>query len=103
MEHAGAKNLIAQIESADATDEYYDAKVTVLKEMIKHHVKEEEQRGGMFAKARQSEMDLKAIGEQLQERKQELMSEGEAAGMESPAARRRTLADERYRPSTQSR
>jgi hypothetical protein len=102
VEHAGAKNLIAQIESADATDEYYDAKVTVLKEMIKHHVNEEEQRGGMFAKARESEMDLKAIGEQLRERKQELMSEGEAEGMESPASRARTGADERYRTQRES-
>ena len=60
VEHEGAKNLIAQIESAGPSDEYYDAKVTVLKEMIKHHVKEEEQPGGMFAKARRSEMDLRA-------------------------------------------
>jgi hypothetical protein len=42
--------------------------------MIKHHVKEEEQRGGMFAEARDSEMDLKALGEQLAARKAELMA-----------------------------
>ena len=52
VEHNGAKKLIAEIESADASDDYFDAKVTVLSEMIKHHVKEEEQRGGMFAEAR---------------------------------------------------
>lgn len=73
VEHEGAKRLIEQIEASGPDDEYYDAKVTVLSEMIKHHVKEEEQRGGMFAKARESEMDLKAMGEQLAERKAELM------------------------------
>jgi uncharacterized protein (UPF0335 family) len=41
--------------------------------MIKHHVKEEEQRDGMFAEARQSGLDLKALGAQLAARKSELM------------------------------
>ena len=75
VEHDGAKNLIAQIEASGPDDEYYDAKVTVLSEMVKHHVKEEEKAGGMFAKARQSDMDLKALGEQLQARKLEVMTE----------------------------
>jgi hemerythrin superfamily protein len=78
VEHEGAKKLIAEIEAAGAGDEYFDAKVTVLSEMIKHHVKEEEQRGGMFAKARSSDMDLDALGERLQRRKKELMQEIEA-------------------------
>jgi Hemerythrin HHE cation binding domain len=85
VEHAGAKNLIAQIESSGPEDDYYDAKVTVLSEMIKHHVKEEEQRDGMFAKARQSQMDLKALGTRLQARKSELMGEAPDED-ESPAA-----------------
>jgi hemerythrin superfamily protein len=71
IEHAGAKNLISQIE-ASGSDDYFDARVKVLSEMIKHHVKEEEQRGGMFSKAKESGMDLKALGEQLLERKQSL-------------------------------
>ena len=75
VEHAGAKNLIEQIESSGPSDEYYDAKVKVLSEMIKHHVKEEEQRGGMFAKAKEADMDLEALGEQMQARKSELMSQ----------------------------
>jgi hemerythrin HHE cation binding domain-containing protein len=73
IEHDGAKKLIAQIEGKGPDDEYFDARVTVLSEMIKHHVKEEEQRGGMFAKARQSDMDLVALGEQLATRKAQLM------------------------------
>jgi hemerythrin superfamily protein len=74
VEHGGAKKLIAEIEASGPQDDYYDAKVKVLSEMIKHHVKEEEQRGGMFAEARDSKMDLKALGEQLAARKSELMA-----------------------------
>jgi hemerythrin superfamily protein len=81
VEHNGAKKLIAEIEASGPQDEYYDAKVKVLSEMIKHHVKEEEQRDGMFAKAKQSEMDLNALGEQLATRKSELMEQqGNGAG-----------------------
>jgi hypothetical protein len=72
IEHDGAKKLIAEIEGSGPEDEYYDARVKVLSEMIKHHVKEEEQRDGMFAKARQSEMDLEQLGEQLAARKAQL-------------------------------
>jgi hemerythrin superfamily protein len=76
IEHAGAKNLIAQIEKSGPDDDYYDSKVKVLSEMIKHHVKEEEQRGGMFAEAKQSDMDLVALGAQMAARKKELMAAG---------------------------
>ncbi len=79
VEHDGAKKLIAEIEQSSPSDDYFDAKVTVLSEMIKHHVKEEEQRGGMFAEARDSELDLVELGEQMQARKGELMGESRAA------------------------
>jgi hypothetical protein len=75
VEHDGAKKLIAEIESSGPEDEYYDARVKVLAEMIKHHVREEEKRDGMFAEARDSGMDLKTLGEQLMARKQQLMGE----------------------------
>jgi hemerythrin superfamily protein len=84
VEHAGAKNLIAQIEASSPDDDYYDAKVKVLSEMIKHHVKEEEQPGGMFAEARKSDMDLEALGEQMATRKTELEAEN---GGTPPGAR----------------
>ena len=74
VEHDGAKVLIAELLDSGPDAEFYDAKVTVLSEMIKHHVKEEEQRGGMFAEARESDMDLKALGEQLAARKADLMA-----------------------------
>jgi len=79
VEHAGAKKLIAEIQGMSPEDDYFDAKVTVLSEMIKHHVKEEEKPGGMFAEAKKSEMDLAALGEQLLARKRELQSRSKAA------------------------
>jgi len=75
IEHQGAKTLIAEIEESSPDDEYFDARVTVLAELIRHHVNEEEQRDGMFAKAKESDMDLQALGEQLQSRKDEMMEE----------------------------
>jgi hemerythrin superfamily protein len=77
VEHNGAKLLIAEIEAIGPEDDYYDAKVKVLSEQIKHHVKEEEQPGGMFAEARKSDMDLDALGEQMAARKAELESDDE--------------------------
>ena len=73
VEHQGAKELIEQIEAMPPSDEMYDAKVTVLQEMIEHHVQEEEKT--YFPQLQKSDMDLKAIREQLAERKQELMAE----------------------------
>ena len=59
VEHDGARKLIEEIEAGKAGDDHWDAKVTVLGEMIKHHVKEEEQRDGMFAHAKKADLDLK--------------------------------------------
>ena len=73
VEHASAKDLIAQIEAMNPDDALYDAKVTVLGEYIDHHVKEEE--GEMFPKCRKSDMDLVALGEAIEARKLELMDE----------------------------
>ena len=56
IEHDGAKNLIGEIEQSDPSDDFFDSKVRVLSEMIKHHVKEEEQSEGMFVAARASKL-----------------------------------------------
>jgi hypothetical protein len=72
VEHQGAKNLIAEIENSAAGDPLFEARVTVLSEMIKHHVKEEERFNGMFTKARLARMDMRALGILLEARKQEL-------------------------------
>jgi hemerythrin superfamily protein len=73
VEHAGAKKLIVEIEALSPGDEYYDAKVSVLSEMIRHHVKEEEKPGGMFSEARKSDMDLDEIGLRLKAKKEDLV------------------------------
>jgi hypothetical protein len=78
IEHDGAKKLVAEIQSTTPDDEYFDARVKVLSEMIKHHVNEEEMRDGMFAKARRAQMDLAALGGQLARRKAELEASPEA-------------------------
>ena len=75
VEHDGAKKMIAEIEAMKPGDDLYDAKVKVLGEYIKHHVKEEEQPGGIFAQAKKGDEDLDALGERLDARKQELMAE----------------------------
>ena len=76
IEHDGAKKLIAQIEASNPSDEYFDSKVKVLSEMIKHHVKEEEQPGGMFAEAKGAKkMDLAVLGQELAQRRDALMVE----------------------------
>ena len=79
VEHDGAKKLIAEIEAMQPSEEYYDAKVKVLGEYITHHVKEEEQPGGIFAQAKKGDEDLDAMGERLKARKEELMAEMGAA------------------------
>ena len=74
VEHDGAKKLIAEIEGMAPSEPLYDAKVKVLGEYIKHHVKEEEQPGGIFAQAKRGDEDLNAMGAQLKARKEELMA-----------------------------
>jgi hemerythrin superfamily protein len=74
VEHDAAKLMIAEIEANEAgDDDYFDTKVKVLQEEIEHHVEEEEGPGGIFAQAKKGDIDLKAIGEQLATRKQELL------------------------------
>ena len=73
VEHASAKDLIRQIEQSQTVDELYDAKVTVLGEYIKHHVKEEQNE--IFPKLKKTKLDLKALGQQLAERKETLIAE----------------------------
>jgi hemerythrin superfamily protein len=73
VEHAAAKDLIAEIEAMQPGEELFDAKVTVLKEQIEHHVEEEEKE--YFPQCVKSDMDLKAVGEQLKARKEELMAQ----------------------------
>lgn len=75
VEHASARDLIRQLQSMDSDEELFDAKVTVLSEYIEHHVKEEESE--MFPLMRTAGLDIEGMGQQLWERKQELMEHPE--------------------------
>jgi hypothetical protein len=89
VEHDGAKVLIAELIKSDTGNEFYDAKVSVLSEMIRHHVKEEERRGeGLFARAKAAGLDMEVLGERLMQRKHELTTEfGEGDNLPAPETR----------------
>jgi hemerythrin superfamily protein len=70
VEHNSAKDLIAQIQSASRVDEVYDAKVKVLSEYIKHHVREEEHE--IFPAVADEREDLDELGQQMDDRRAEL-------------------------------
>ena len=70
VEHAAAKDLIAQLLKMDAGDELFDAKVKVLSEQILHHIEEEE--GEMFPKARKAKLDLMELGQEIAARKEQV-------------------------------
>jgi hemerythrin superfamily protein len=70
VEHASAKDLIAQIQEMDPGEDLYDAKVKVLGELVDHHVEEEEEE--MFPKMKELKLDLQALGQELAARAAEL-------------------------------
>ena len=72
VEHAGAKNLIAQLKTMTSDQPLFDAKVKVLGEYIDHHVREEETE--FFPKLRQTPLDYEAMGERMAQRKKQLMA-----------------------------
>lgn len=75
VEHDSAKVLITEIENTPPDDEFYDAKVHVLSEQIKHHVKEEEKKqGNMFTKARKAGLDFAELGERMAAEKTQLLA-----------------------------
>lgn len=85
VEHDGAKMLINDLMQCGAGSPMYDAKIKVLSEYIKHHVKEEEKaRTGVFAEAKRKGADMKALGAEIKARKMELMREAEEEGLPRP-------------------
>jgi len=73
VEHAGVKDLIAQLRDVDHDGEMYDAKVKVLSEYVKHHVKEEQTE--MFPKVKASSLDMVALGARMSARRNDLLAE----------------------------
>ncbi len=88
VEHQSLKDIIGRLRAAPTSDVLYDAGVKVLGEYVKHHVREEE--NDIFPKARSADIDLAALGTQLQQRKEELMGRmqrGSKRGKVSRSAR----------------
>ena len=82
VEHDSAKDLIAQIQGATTVDDVYDAKVKVLSEYIKHHVKEEEEE--IFPSVSSEKEALDELGEEMTTRKEELESSEVSASTTRP-------------------
>jgi hypothetical protein len=79
VEHDAAKLLINEIEAGGPEEDFYDAKVKVLQEMIEHHVEEEEKRSkGMFSQARAAGLDMDELADQMRMRKRSAMEEFQA-------------------------
>ena len=79
VEHDSAKLLINEIEAGGPEEDFYDAKVKVLSEMIEHHVEEEEKRSeGMFSQARAAGLDMDRLADDMRARKATAMEEFQA-------------------------
>lgn len=88
VEHDGAKVLVNDIMAASPSDAFYEAKVKVLSEEIKHHLHEEEMRGeGMFAQCRKTDVDLVALRDAMMTRKAQLLQKARAGALPSAELR----------------
>ncbi len=88
VEHDGAKVMIAELLGSKPGADFYDAKMKVLSEEIKHHVKEEEAPGdGVFAQARKAGLDMVALGARMAARKKVLLAQFKSQGLPAPKTR----------------
>ena len=88
VEHDGVKILIGDLMTQPVDSAFYDAKVTVLTEYVKHHVAEEEEpENGILAKAQQAGIDMSVLGERYEARKQQLKQSAETDGLSPPIPR----------------
>lgn len=100
IEHGAVKDLIAKIEGSNSDDPTFKALVTVLKEFVSHHVKEEEKE--LFPSLKETKLDLKQLGVRLFERKSELMEEM-GLEAEAPTAPKRKKAGSRSKTRSSGR
>lgn len=103
VEHDGAKVMITELLLEQPQSDYFDAKVAVLTEYIKHHVREEEKSDGIFAKAKQAGVDMEGLGERLASRKQQLTTEIEAHAPQPPSFRSLHCIDNTKEEDTMNR
>jgi len=100
VEHQVAKDLIEKIKQSRPHDEEYCALVTVLGEYVNHHIQEEQKE--LFPAVKKTEIDFEALAEEMQQKKQELMSEmgmgeGEEMAMEGAMSRQQRGQSSRSR------
>jgi hemerythrin-like domain-containing protein len=100
VEHASARQLIAELESGDPEDEQYAATFKVLGEYVKHHIKEEERE--IFPKARRARGDFAPLLAALQARDEAEQAEG-TSGRSSRAAARGAAEAEQESGSSRER
>lgn len=76
-EHLAIKRVLADLLELDPDDDHFDAKISVLKEQVTHHAREEEERE-LFPKVKKllSTDDLEALGAEMSRQFEELL-EGE--------------------------
>lgn len=73
VEHSTLKDLIASVEGKEPDNDMFDAKIKVMSEYVKHHVKEEENE--MFVEAKTTGLDMVQLGALMDARKTQLASE----------------------------
>jgi hypothetical protein len=87
VEHDGAKTLIIEIEAGSPVEQFFDAKVKVLSEEIKHHVREEEKTDGVLAKAKEAGVSTPGLAKRMATLKQELIEQAKAGTLGPPVTR----------------
>ena len=73
VEHASAKDLISQLQGMSPDDDLFDATFTVLGEYVNHHITEEEDE--LFPKVISKKIDLSEIQTDMEQLKEQLMTE----------------------------
>ncbi len=92
VEHDTIKLLVRELLEGSLDDDYYDAKMTVLSEYVKHHVEEEEEpQKGIFARVEKTDLDLDEVGRELEDRKDQLMENPARLTERPPRIRSLTL------------
>ena len=85
VEHDSAKLLVGDLFNGGGADRLRDAKVQVLAEQIRRHIREEEKPGdGVLAKALQDGLDTPGLAARLAQRRQQLQVEQEAGRLRPP-------------------
>lgn len=84
VEHRVAERLVAELERLQPADAHYAPTVAVLAAYVGHHVEAEQ--NGLFARLRDSSLDLRALAARLRERNAALLDAAETPGQVEPSA-----------------